>query len=252
MAGLEELNLNRFLYKDNSNLSPSDVDSSISIQQPQNIQSGSSGGPETPSTPQIPANAVAPGTVIQACLLQSSGGTNRVEIDPRDNSLTVYDNTGRIIVKIDVNGVFSEYYEGATAFIDSAFVQDLTADTVSVSDFIGTNDLFVSGVTFYGGATQPVLYNGQVDGTAGSFVYGPSGWTVTKNGTGDYTITHNLGALIYTTFMAPLNGHYRYQVLNITADTFDVSWQQSAYAAGLYTGEVPVDVDFMMNLQNII
>lgn len=45
------------------------------------------------------------------------------------------------------------------------------------------------------------IYIGQYNGSTDTDVELPSGWSTTKNGTGDYTITHNLGTANYTKFI---------------------------------------------------
>lgn len=119
-----------------------------------------------------PATAVAPGTVIQSTIFQSSGSNDRVEILPND-TLTVY-RDGVPVVLIDQDG-------------------------------ISTTRTIVNK-----GYPQPVIIGAgfvNAGGTPGTVF--PSGWTCTNIGTGQYRITHNLGTTDYAVVLTPLAGTTR-------------------------------------------
>jgi len=128
-----------------------------------------------------PATAVAPGTVIQSTIFQSSGSNDRVEILPNDTFVVYRD--GVPVVLIDQDG-------------------------------ISTTRTIVNK-----GYPQPVIIGAgfvNAGGTAGTVF--PSDWTVTSIGTGQYRITHNLGTTDYAVVLTPLAGttrEFSVQVQNI-------------------------------------
>jgi len=119
-----------------------------------------------------PATAVAPGTVIQSTIFQSSGSNDRVEILPND-TLVVY-RDGVPVVLIDQDGIST-----TRTIVNKGYPQPV-----------------IIGAGFVNAA-----------GTAGTVF--PSGWTVTNIGTGQYRITHNLGTTDYAVTLTPLAGTTR-------------------------------------------
>lgn len=232
MPSLSELGLNRYLYRDNTELDTSNALSSAfkDISGEQGGAYGTSGNQASSTTNQ--ASAIAPGSVIQSSTIQSSPGDNRVEINPND-TFRAFRN-GAVVVLIDQNGIVAEDIE----------VENLTVENADV-DVLNVNEIV------YDGVPLPVTFTGIVS-SLGVGVILPSGWTSVQNGVGDYTITHNLNSASYTALVTPITGHFRGQVLNQTVNTFDVTWQESDYAAGLYTGEIPVDVGFAFAVFEIL
>lgn len=235
---LDDLGLNRYLYRNNSGMSASDATSSA-YGDIGDSQGGSGVGGNTTNNNGA-SNGLQPGSnPVQGVLLQSSGSNDRVEINPDDHFYAYRD--GDRVVSIGRDGIFA-----LNSVIGTESVDDLT----------------VNHLTTYNGAPQPVLYNGEVEGGAGVFVTAPPGWVLVKNSTGIYTITHNLNTDPCYVFCAPRNGHFRYQTELVDANTFRISWEQTSYGSvtvgvsggggGSVTvpgvriapGEVPVDVSF--------
>ncbi len=79
------------------------------------------------------------------------------------------------------------------------------------------NVRFDTGVKIIGG-----IYPGAVTGSGGT-TFLPAGWTATKNTTGKYTVTHNLGHTRYTVVMSPSqNIADEHDVSAKTSTTFSV------------------------------
>lgn len=66
------------------------------------------------------------------------------------------------------------------------------------------------------------IYSGMVvsGGTAGSFF--PSGWTVTDDGTGHYTVTHNLGTTSYSVVANAVAEGLLTTIYSHLSDSFDI------------------------------
>lgn len=231
---LSDLGLNRYLYRDNDNL-----DTTSPLASTMGDTSSSTGGNSSSST----SNGIQPGSnPVQGTLLQSSGSDDRVEINPNDHFYAY--NDGGVVVDISKDGIDADYI----------VARDIVVDNLNV------NDLFT-----YFGAKQPVLYNGEVLSN-GTFVTSPPGWTIVKNSTGIYTITHSLNTDPCYVFCAPRNGHFRYQTELVDANTFRISWEQTSYGSGTFpvsgggggsvtvsgvrvgVGEEPIDVSFQFLL----
>jgi len=225
---LQELFLNRFLFRDNEDIN---ANSSLASNY-SNPGSGGSGGGDT-----APALAIAPGTIIQSCLIQSSGSDDRIEINPDDTFRAYTD--GVITTLIDSNGIVTENLT--------------TVNSTTLFETVG--ELTVSDIFIYQGARQPINYVGVVS-SIGVFIFSPPGWSVVRNSVGNYTITHNMAVPIfddYVVTVSAINGHFRSRVPSRSANTFDVTWQQSAYSGGgLYTGEVSVDVSFYLAVSRYV
>ena len=83
-------------------------------------------------------------------------------------------------------------------------------------------------VTIYGG----VINSGGASGTL------PSGWSVSKVGTGDYLVTHNLG---YTTYVVvPTTYTYTTSMAGQTSTTFEI------YVTNLSGTAVDANVNFIL------
>ena len=137
----------------------------------------------------------------------------------------------------------------------------------TVFDSIGNEKVKLSQDALeYEGIYQPVVYWGQIDGASGTWVLTP-GFTLTKLGVGDYTITHNFGTTTYDVFLTPVSGHFRGRVYFKGSTTVAISWQQTDYGSasfpvsgggggsvtvsGIRLGEVPVDVNFQILIVKI-
>jgi hypothetical protein len=220
MPNLSDLGYNRFIQRDNRNLDNTDTGSSMfaDINNTQGNQNTVGGVPPSQGAPA--ANGIQPGSQpIQSTIIQSSPSDNRIEINPND-TFKAY-NAGQVVVLIDKNGI--------------------TAAST------GTDTLNVSNTFNYQGEPQPVHYIGTVDITgAGTDL--PTGWTSTLFGTGTYIITHNLNTVDYKITCSPVTGHYRMKVAAINLNSVIIDWQESAYSAGLYTGEVGVNTTFQFVL----
>ena len=72
-----------------------------------------------------------------------------------------------------------------------------------------------------------VPYDGDVNGILESIL--PAGWAITYNGTGDYTITHSLGTMLYSFVAIPAQSTN--QVVSPVASSFanqvDIGWFDS-------------------------
>lgn len=224
---LADLNLNRFLYKDNSNASTDNVLSSLSAQI-QNYQSGIS-NIASPSAPQVQATGVAPNTVLPSSFFQSSPSSFRIEISPVDNSFRALDNYNRVIVLIDPTvGIVAQYEQ----------VQLSNIKVLSISDYIAYRDTIF-----------PMAFIGNVNGTSGSVVLlnATSSWAGTKNSTGDYTVTHNFGNTDYDVSFTPTPSGsttgVTIQMYNISANSFSVLF--------LDVTDSPKDSDFRFSFQGV-
>lgn len=102
------------------------------------------------------------------------------------------------------------------------------------------------------GANLPQVFTGSVDST-GAALYLPTGWSCVRNGLGDYTITHNFNVNIwYSVILTPITGHYRGKIVSFGPNSFNVTFQESTYSGGLYTGETLVDTDFNFIVANVL
>jgi hypothetical protein len=102
------------------------------------------------------------------------------------------------------------------------------------------------------GANLPQVFTGSIDST-GAALYLPTGWSCVRNGLGDYTITHNFNVNIwYSVVLTPITGHFRGKIVSFGPTSFNVTFQESVYAAGLYTGETLVDTDFNFIVANVL
>lgn len=80
---------------------------------------------------------------------------------------------------------------------------------------------------------QPILtYVGEI-GSNGTVGLLPQGWTVTYNGTGSYSITHNLGTRLYSVVASAQQSTNSVvsPVLESFDDGFDANWFTSSGAA---------------------
>lgn len=140
-----------------------------------------------------PATAVAPGTVIQSTIIQSSGSNDRVEIDPSDQ-LIVYRN-GVPVVIIDQDGIAT-----TRTIVNKGFAQPV----IIGAGFVNAD-----------GSVSPTVF--------------PDGWSCTKLGTGRYQITHNLGTGDYCVLVTPLAGTTReFSVEAQTINTFITRFYNNA------------------------
>lgn len=234
---LSDLGLNRYLYRGEDNLDKSNAVASAygDISDQGGASSGNGNGA---------SNGLQPGSnPVQGTLLQTSGSDDRVELNPNDHLYAYRD--GDVVVTIGRDGIVAK----------NSVIENESVDTLNINDIMN-----------YHGVPQPVLYNGEVEGGAGVFVTAPPGWTIVKNSTGIYTITHNLDTDPCYVFCAPRSGHYRYQTELVDSNTFRISWEETSYGSvtvavsggggGSVTvpgvriapGEIPVDVSFQFLL----
>jgi len=203
MPSLSDNGFNRYIYRDTSDFNTSDVNTSAS----QDI-AGSQSSNANPWT-SVPADGLNPGSQpVQGVLLQTSGSDNRVELNP-DDHLYAY-NDGDVVVEIGKDGIDA----------DNAVFTNTEID-----------ELVVNNHFTYGGVPQPIIYTGVInaDGTSTDL---PAGWTSSLFGVGVYIITHTGGDITNNTYKivcAPLDGHYRYQVILRTATNTIIDWQQTNY-----------------------
>lgn len=182
-----QLNLDRFMYRNSEQVSSDPYGASLAAinslnlygasqsSQPSSSDSGSYGG----ASGDVLASGLAPASVVQSSLIQSSASDNRVEINP-DDSFDAYENKV-IVVRIDRNGI------------------------ASTKPF-ASGPATVNGTFTYGGVAQPKFLGvGQVTATGtqapGFF---PSGWSVSHLATGRYQVTHNLGFIEYGVAITPV------------------------------------------------
>lgn len=234
---LSQLGLDRFLYKNNGTIPNVQNDVGAISDSGQGSNAGAS---EATSSGSQPGNGVQPGSPpIQSTLLQSSGGPDRVEINPDDDFYAYNNNV--VVVQINKNGI-------------TATEIDIITENVQ--------ELNVTDKFTYDGVLQPVMFTGIVDST-GAAVSLPPGWSSVRNSAGSYTITHNLNTIIpYMVTFSPITGHYRCKQGSRTANSFDVDWEQTNYGSDTFPvsgggggtvtvdgirvapDEVPVDTDF--------
>lgn len=214
MAELSDLGLNRFIYRDNSNINSTSALSSAfeNTATSQGTSSGGNGGGSSQGNDQLPAKDVVPGSIIVASLIQTRPTFERVELNPDQNALLVFDSANNNVLKIDKDGLVT---------LDADFQREITYKT------------YVLPVTMRGG----INFNG-------TYFIIPGGWSSTQTGTGIYEITHNLGTADLVITVTPFNGWYRGRVTSVTTTTFEIQFQESTYSAGLYTGETLVDTGF--------
>lgn len=216
---LDDLGLNRFLYRDNQNIDTTDAISSAYGDIGSN-QGGAGAGSGTPGQ----SNGVQPGSVpIVGTLLQSSSGDDRVEINPNDHFYAY--NNGDVVVDISKDGIIAD---------EMVIVHQVT------------EDLEVTNTFTYDGELQPVIYTGIID-SAGVISEAPVGWTASILGVGTYSINHSLNSVDYKLFVAPLSGHYRSQISTRAVNNAVVSWQETNFVTATFPvvggGGGTVDVD---------
>lgn len=173
MASLSDIGLNRFLYKDNSGNGANPFGF---------LGGNNSNGSSFYGNP--PATNVAPGTVIASCLIQTSPGNDRVELNQADpvfngESLTAYRN-GVAVVVINRFGIYT------------------------------LQPINVNGPFIYGGYAQPTMIGGgfvNAVGTPGGVF--PTGWTVINLSPGRYQVTHNIGNTNYCVLATVLSATTR-------------------------------------------
>lgn len=257
---LDELRLNRFLYRDSENQGDGSLAYAAAANASDFSGSGSGGG--------IPE----PGSIITSVILQSSPSDNRIEINP-DDTLRAY-NEGEVILTIDKDGLrvtnsIIENAEMVNATIEDAQIEVLYAEVAAI-EFLGVIDYFE-----YGGIQQPQVFSGTINGSSGDFIgltpkspNSPFSWAGLRVSQGIYLIAHYLNNTNYDVVVSPATGHFRGRVYSKIAGSFLVSFQQTVYgsqsfavsggAGGSVTVsgirvspfEEPVDTDFNFVLVN--
>ena len=230
---LNDLNLNRFLYRENTPETSSNI---ANASNNKDFSSNGNGG--------VPE----PGSIITSVILQSSPSDNRIEINP-DDTLKAYNN-GEVILVIDKNGITVNnavivYTEIETADIDEANIGVVNADEANVDDaYIDT--LEVLSYFIYAGAQQPQVFGGEID-DAGNAVSLPPSWLSFYLSTGSYLIIHGLDNTDYQITVSPVDGHFRGRIFAKTSSSFIITFQQTVYGSDTFSvsggggGSVTVD-----------
>lgn len=271
MATLQDLKINRRLYRRTSATEETNPISSYS-----NSSSGSTtGGSSSSSTSTPPATAVAPGTVIQSAIWQTSASDNRIELNPDDTLLAylngvplveisgaafhAYTSGGDEIVTIDTNGIITKNSSGDNVVeIDDAGFRLINSSGDTVWEFFngGTGQIEMTGVY------QPVVYMARIDAAGNVLANSTPGITCVRVSTGNYGF--DMGQILtganWVVACTAISGHYRARVTSQILTGFGVTWQQSDYATqvigvsgggggsvtvpNVYQGEVPVDTEF--------
>lgn len=288
MAGLDELGLNKRLYRSNSD-PKAYLDSANQVGQGLKEVDFSVGlGPDdTVSEEPIDPNATTDGS--QNAIIELLGAYyyrkttfNNTQIGFRlgveDNEAKFWFGNQESYINLDatvgsLSRIVGIQYE--SSLDDNAIIIDPTTNEFAAFDSGAIQTISIQGDTgielfnsyfTYNGEVQPVCYVGEVLGTAGTFASAPAGWSIVKNGTGDYTITHNLNQDPCYVVCAPRTGHFRYQLVLIDANSFRVTWEETAYGSDTFpvSGggggsvtvdgvriaplEIPVDVSFQFIL----
>lgn len=232
MSTLEELGLNRGLTKDGGS-SVDAVSKSLDTNIP--VDAGDN----------FNAQQVITGTVITSCIVQASGGPNRVELAPYFTS------------KVGLAPTYKYNGDCLVAYKDNTVVVLINKDGIQGVENSGfllyANKYFYYGFDSLGNnLLQPQIFTGKIN-TDGSVVGLPIGWTCTYNSAGWYTITHNLNHVTYRVNVTAINFPTRVAVSNITANTFDVYFEEDTYdGTGLHTGVQGVDTAFMFSFFNML
>lgn len=67
-------------------------------------------------------------------------------------------------------------------------------------------------------SSGPSIYKIQINADGSTNIL-PTGWTVVKNSTGSYTVTHNLGVTTYTVALNENDGTIRFLIVNSPTST---------------------------------
>lgn len=143
---------------------------------------------------------------------------------------------------IDQNGNFALAKAGADIFIPSTgtfawlthsnFIQSNSAGEIETNAEL---NLGSAGDRYQlQGIRQPKIYTGYV-ASGGTFgVPAPSGWSVSNDGTGLYTVTHNLGTTNYVVMVTPLASLVKHASIQArSSNTFQVRTASYTEATGL-------------------
>lgn len=175
---LQVLRVNRFLYKaevspvtENPVYMSSTIDSSQKAKTKQGNSAGERGN----------AKEIITGTVITSCLMKSSDGDDRIEIGQN----------------LEFAGGTSDV-DYLAAFNGNSLAVLITKFGITVLNLLVENNLSVIGTFQYSDGenslvTQPVTYWLRLVGGAQVRNNTNNSWSVSHSGTGEYTVTHNLG-----------------------------------------------------------
>jgi len=222
-----------------------------------------------------PAIAVAPGTIITSAIWQTSNSNDRIQLTP-DDTMTSFRN-GQVQIQLDSRGLYAYNNndivatydrDGLATYDGSGNVMGLldgTSFTVYTAGGVPKVVISPAGIE-YENFLQPMLSWGEINGSLGIWTLSP-GYTLTKNSVGNYTVTHNWGTTTYIAMLTPVSGHFRGRVFNKTANSFDISWQETDYGSvsfpvsgggggsvtvsGVKLSEIPVDVTFQLLMVKI-
>ena len=215
----DDLGLNRRLYRKDSKFEDTDPTAGIEYADEQN-------GNNPVVYP--PATAVAPGTIIQSSIWQTSGSSDRVELTPNDR-VTAYDN-GDTRAIMDDRGL-STYNNGDLAF--RADDDGMRVERFSTGDSIIDIDSNL-GFMIYDFDIMPVVYGGYYDHPTNVATRLPPGWlAIPITGVGgviDILFIHFLGVELQVN-VTPIAAHSRPMITNITVNSFTVCQQISIHGS---------------------
>lgn len=235
---LDQLQLNRRLYRKTNKNDSTDPTDSVSLS-----QYNTTPPPPTP----LPSTAIAPGTVVQSCTWQTSPGDDRIELTP-DDKLTSYEN-GDIRTQMTRNGTI--VYKNGDRVI-RLFENGLIVDSLNTTDPMfevdansGLIDIYrdngdiisewdeSTGYEIYNNTIRPEIYGGYYDVATDTSVL-PPGWSHT---TASFDVTFTFPTSTNTMYVTvtPIAAHFRAMVTTVTATSFTVSMQQSIYGSGTYS-----------------
>lgn len=156
---------------------------------------------------------------------QSSLSSDNIIIDPSLDEFQAYFGGNQTV---SISGEFGiQYYNSVTS--TQQFLVDDTGTTITDLPLNLSNSSFI-----YNGILQPIIFTGVIL-SGGTATLLPTGWSVTKTGTSQYTITHNLNTTQdYIVICTPISGHYRYQLLSHSTTDFVIDWEETIYGSDTF------------------
>ena len=180
-----ELNLNRFLYRNKPNFSGQN--SQQMIMNPASNQEAVFSKFFSKKGSSRDAREVVTATVITNCLIQTSGGSGRIEL----NSYITQD-IGTDPDYLETDALVAYRGDEAAVIINKFGIYTLEMQVI---------DFFT-----YGGVIQPVQYN--IRWASGSAEFEPDGWTITNPNPGEYLVDHQMGSDRYSVLITAGGGLY--------------------------------------------
>lgn len=262
---LQLIGRKRNLYKAASNEVVREAGDSLSFQN----------APTTalPNNIQQPATSVAPGTVIQSAIWQTSGSDNRIQLTPDDN-FTAFWNGNRYIninsAGLDFIGfaiTYGDYISGNALYtteLQGAYWSMNMPDPAQIFQFVRDGQIVnyigigpvetdvgivsLPGNFFNLNSVNGIVLNGVPLGNyyrgyvtpAGTKLYGTSGYTVARISTGVYEVTFANPALAVTaanwvTVATAVTGHFRCRIDYPALNIIRFSFQQSNYGSQTFS-----------------